>query len=180
LREAALFVQSEILYSDELGIVTRFVVGAMLLSHGVRRDTRAHVIFDEEVCITFDGKSVRNVRPDEQSLAGILRAGLKKSVGRVMGGIYANRIEIEEFLGRAKGARVYYSGPFGRLEDVPQDFFAVFGYPNIRIVDELNRAGFLPLNLGRVDLLPDQAVVILNNKVDRKVAEKMISGGHVG
>jgi len=168
LRETALLVPSKILRSEELGVATRFVVGAMLLSHGVRPDVRAHIIFDEEICVTFEGKSMRNVRPDEQSLAGILRAGFERGEGRVMRGISAKRIDIDEFLCSARGAKLYYSGAYGRVEELSQEFFAVFGYPNLGIEDRLSKLGFLPVNLGRVDLLPDQAVVVLNNKVDRK------------
>ncbi len=161
-------VPSKILRSEELGIATRFVVGAMLLSHGVRPDARTHIIFDGKICITFEGKSMRNVRPDEQSLAGILRAGFERGEGRVMRGIFAKRIDIDEFFGGVRGARLYYSGAYGRVEDLPQEFFAVFGYPNLGIEDRLTKIGFLPVNLGRVELLPDQAVVVLNNRVDRK------------
>ncbi|MCX8182284.1 MAG: hypothetical protein N3D12_04125 [Candidatus Methanomethyliaceae archaeon] len=169
MREFALLVPSKIISSEELGIVTRFVVGSMLLSHGVRPDSRAHIIFDEKICITFDGKSMRNVRPDEQSLAGILRAGLERGAGRVMMGISAKRIDIDEFLSGVRGAKIYYSGAYGRVEDVPQDFFSVFGYPNLGIKESLCKSGFLSVNLGSVDLLPDQAVVVLNNRVDRKL-----------
>ncbi len=169
MREIALLVPSEVLSSKKLGIVTRFVVGAMLLSHGVRPDARTHIIFNGQVCITFEGKSMKNVRPDEQSLAGILRAGIEKGVGRVMAGIFVKKIQLEEFLEGAKGARLYYSGACGKIEDIPNDFFAVFGYPAIGVEESLIRKGFTSVNLGRRDLLPDQAVVVLNNRVDRKL-----------
>ncbi|MEM4214492.1 MAG: hypothetical protein QXZ28_04820 [Candidatus Methanomethylicaceae archaeon] len=168
MREFALLVPSKIISSEEFGIVTRFVVGGMLLSHGVRPDARLHIIFDESICITFDGKSMRNVRPDEQSLSGILRAGFERGAGRVMAGIFAKRIDLGEFLKSPRGAKLYYSGAYGRVEDFPKDFFVVFSYPNLRTEERLCKAGFLSVNLGKRDLFPDQAVVVLNNKVDRK------------
>ncbi|MGQ9759375.1 MAG: hypothetical protein ACUVQ5_02225 [Candidatus Methanomethylicaceae archaeon] len=173
MREAALLALSKVMNSEDLGVVTRFVVGAMLLSHGVRADAKAHVVFDGTKCITFDGKSMRNVRPDEQSLSGILRAGIKKiegrGGGRVMPGIFAKQIQIQELLREAKGARLYYAGGYGRVEEVPEDFFVIFGYPGLEIEEELLRRGFLSVKLGRVPLLPDQAVVLLNNRLDRRL-----------
>lgn len=170
MRESVLIVPSKFLNTDDIGVVTRFVVGAMLLSHGVRADARAHIIFDREKCITFDGKSMRNVRPDEQSLSGILRAGIERAGSRtgtkVMKGISARKIELEHFLSEGKGAKLYYAGPYGRVEEVPKDFFVVFGYPKLELEEALSRAGFMPLNLGKATLLPDQAVVVLNNRLD--------------
>ena len=146
----------------------------MLLSHGVRPDARAHIIFDGDRCITFEGKSMRNVRPDEQSLSGILREGIERARSgtgtRVMRGISARRIELEHFLSEGKGAKFYYGGPYGRAEEVPKDFFVVFGYPKLEIEEVLMRAGFTPLNLGKAMLLPDQAVVVLNNRLDCRLA----------
>lgn len=173
MREAALLAPLKVLYSEDLGVVTRFVVGVMLLSHGVRPDARAHVVFDREKCITFEGKSMRNVRPDEQSLSGILRAGIERiegsGGGRVMPGIFARQIQIEEFLREGKGVKLYYAGGYGRIEIIPKDFFVVFGYPELEIEGELLKEGFVSVNLGRIPLLPDQAVVLLNNKLDRRL-----------
>jgi len=174
LREIVLLAPSSSLSSEEGGIVTRFVVGALLLSHGTRTDVRVIVFFDSEKCVSFEGNSMRNVRPDEQSLSGILRAGLKRlggaGSGRVMQGINAHLKPFEEYLKEARHARLFYGGAGGKVTNFNSDFVAVFQYPSMsrQMEDDLCRHGFLPMHLSERVLSPDQAVVVLNNTVDRR------------
>jgi len=164
---------SEAVSSDGSGHISRFVVGALLLSHGARRDVRLDLVFDGERCISFDGGSMRNVRPDEQSLSGILRAGLRRlndrGEGRIMQGINTCNSTLEELLEGAKGTRLYYAGAGGRASGGGDDFCAVFQFPSLEGETEgkLRKAGFQSVNLGRCQLYADQAVVVLHNKADR-------------
>jgi len=159
--------------SDEAGIITRFIVGGLLLSHGARRDASVTLIVDNSSCIQFEGNSMRNVRPDEQSLSGILRAGMRRLNGpgrrRIMQGITAFGGSLEEVMRRSKGVKVFYSAAGGRGACLQQDFTAVFQYPGLtRSMEELLlRNGYTPVHLGVKGLIPDQAVTILNNLADR-------------
>jgi tRNA pseudouridine-54 N-methylase len=174
LREIALLAPSSAISSDEAGFVTRFVVGALLVSHGARRDVRVMVFFDGSRCISFDGGSMRNVRPDEQSLSGILKAGLKKIDGRgscrVMQGINAYTEKFEEYLDGVRSMKIFYRGAGGRDVSLEDDFTAVFQHPEMS--EEVERLlisrGFTPVRLGRGPLPPDQAVVMLSNRADRR------------
>ncbi|MCS7097435.1 MAG: hypothetical protein NZ922_00405 [Candidatus Methanomethyliaceae archaeon] len=168
MREYSLFVPSNIINSNEIGIVTRFVVGAMMLSHEIRRDVRVNIVFNARFCITFNGKSMRNVRPDESSLSGILRAGLSRR-GRVLPGVVIREVNIEKFLSEAKGAKLFYSERIGRIQEVPEDFFIIFQYPKLEIEEILLKMNFSPIKLGKRNYFPDQAAVILNNRLDRKL-----------
>lgn len=170
-----LLTPSSALLSEEAGLITRFVVGALLLSHGARTDVRVIVLFDGEKCVSFEGNSMRNVRPDEQSLSGILRAGLKRlggaGSGRVMQGINAYSRPFEEYLKEARRTRFFYGGAGGKATNFSSDFVAVFQYPIMsrQMEDELRRHGFSPVRLSERALSADQAVVVLNNMVDRRV-----------
>lgn len=174
MREIVLLTPSSALLSEEGGIVTRFVVGALLLSHGARTDVRVIVFFDGEKCVSFEGNSMRNVRPDEQSLSGILRAGLKRlggaGSGRVMQGINAYSKPFEEYMKEARHTKLFYGGAGGKVTNFNSDFVAVFQYPTMsrQREDELRRHGFSPMRLSERTLSPDQAVIILNNRVDRR------------
>jgi tRNA pseudouridine-54 N-methylase len=156
--------------------MSRFVVGALLLSHGVRRDVRLDLAFDGEGRISFDGGSMRNVRPDEQSLSGILRAGLRRlrerGGGRIMQGINTDHIPVEDLLDGAKGARLYFAGTGGKSPVPGDDFCAFFQLPSLEDGTEgmLTRRGFRSVSMGRCQLSPDQAVVVLNNRADRILA----------
>lgn len=167
-----LLAPSSELISGRGGGISRFVVAGLLVSHGARTDAKASVIFDGERCVAFEGWRMRNVRPDEQSLSGILRAGIKKAEygGRVMQGITASRktlMEAIEGWGR-KGGRYYYAGMHGKVSAVGSDFLALFEYPEMQKSTEevLCSHGFERLKLGRRDLFPDQAAVVLHNLVD--------------
>lgn len=169
MREYSLFVPSSIINSNEIGIVTRFVVGALMLSHEIRRDVKVNIIFNAKLCITFDGKNMRNVRPDESSLSGILRAGLNRGKGKILPGVIVKEVNIEKFLSEAKGDKLFYSEQIGKILDISKDFFIIFQYPKLEIEETLLRMNFLPIKLGKGSYFPDQAVVILNNKLDRKL-----------
>lgn len=181
MREIALLAPSSVLSSDEAGAVSRFIVGALLLSHGARRDVRAMLFFDGGSCISFEGGSMRNVRPDEQSLLGIIRAGLKRlqdprreGAGgrRVMQGINAFSTSLEDYVKDAKGMKVFYSGAGGRTVELRQDFTAFFQYPELDgdVRKMLSKNGFVPVRLGSCQVAQDQAVVLLNNLADRAEA----------
>jgi len=175
VRELVLLAPSSELGSGRGGGISRFVVGGLLVSHGARADAKVSVIFDGERCVTFEGWRMRNVRPDEQSLSGILRAGLNKADrgGRVMQGITASRKTLREVIEGwgSKGGKYYYAGAHGKVSGVGSDFLAVFEYPEMRKSTEetLLAHGFERLKLGRRDLFPDQAVVLLNNIADERM-----------
>ncbi len=173
MRHIVLLAPSAAISAREAGLVCRFVVGALLLSHGVRRDVRLDLCFDEEKCISFDGNSMRNVRPDEQSLSGILKAGLRRldqsGEGRVMQGINAYISTIEELLTASKGTKLYYSGKGGTTTNLSGGFTAFFQFPALEeaVAGELQKIGYKAIGLGKCLLSPDQAVVVLNNHADR-------------
>lgn len=173
MRHIILLAPSGAVSGGEAGHLSRFVVGALLLSHGARRDVRLDILFDGACGIGFDGGSMRNVRPDEQSLSGILKAGLRRvrerGGGRIMQGIRTYGSGLGGLLDGAKGERIYFGGAGGRPAALGGDFCAVFQYPSLDGENEslLMKAGFQRAGLGRCPLFPDQAVVILNNRADR-------------
>ncbi len=174
LREFALLAPPDALSSREAGIVTRFVVGALLVSHGARRDVRVTVYFGEAGAVSLDGASMRNVRPDEQSLSGILKAGLRKvrdqGRGRVMQGIHAGDADFFDAIKAQKGSRVFYKSAGGRAVSLDGDFYAAFEHPALqpRTEEALSKAGFCAINLGGALMPVDQAAVVINNRVDRQ------------
>ena len=156
-------------------IITRFVAGGLLLSHSARKDVGVTLIFDGRSCVSFEGGSMRNVRPDEQSLSGIIRAGLRRLTvagkGRIMQGINVFNEPMEEQLEDLIGTRIFYAGAGGKTANLQpqQDFSAVFQHPTLgsQTRETLLKAGFIQVRLGRCQLSVDQAVVALNNMADR-------------
>ncbi len=70
--------------AGRLDVLCRCVTGALLRSHGVRSDTRVHLVLADEFTVRFDGDSVRRLNPDERSTAALVRGALEdreKAVG---------------------------------------------------------------------------------------------------
>ena len=154
------------------GLLTRFIAGSLLLSHGTRKDVWAAVLFDDEVLVSFEGWAMRNVRLDEQSLSGILRAGLRRAEEgkkpRVLQGVSAKRADIADLAPRLPGRRFFFDGP-GSTHGIGADISVVFCCKGIDhgVSDWLKSSGFDPLRLGARRLTADQAAVIVNNAIDR-------------
>lgn len=55
------------------GELTSIVSSALLLSHGIRRNVKLYVLFSNGY-LYIDGGSVRNLRPDYESMCGLIRA----------------------------------------------------------------------------------------------------------
>jgi tRNA pseudouridine-54 N-methylase len=170
LRRFFLLTSSKFINYDEIGIITRFIVGAMMLSHNLRKDVCTYIIFDNKVCIIFEGKSMKNVRPDEKSILGILKSGLlridSKKESRILPGVIARKIIVEDFLNNLPSPKFFYSSTYGKTEKLGENFSIIFGYPKIENLCILLK-NFVPFKIGKTDLYPDQLVVIINNKIDK-------------
>lgn len=64
--------------AGRLDVLCRCVTSALLLSHGVRPDSRIHLVLDDAVTITVDGAEVRRLNPDERSTGALLRGALEE------------------------------------------------------------------------------------------------------
>jgi tRNA (pseudouridine54-N1)-methyltransferase len=63
--------------AGRLDLLCRCVGAALFLSHGIRDEVRVHLVLRDELVVTFDGATVRNARPDERTLAGLVRAAIE-------------------------------------------------------------------------------------------------------
>lgn len=64
--------------AGRVDLLVRCVGAALFTSHDIRRQSRVHLVLRDEVTVTFDGGTIRNARPDERSLAGLLRSALDR------------------------------------------------------------------------------------------------------
>jgi tRNA (pseudouridine54-N1)-methyltransferase len=62
--------------AGRMDLLARTVVAALLRSHGVRADSRVHVVLDGAYTLVVDGATVRHLRPDERSTAARVRDAL--------------------------------------------------------------------------------------------------------
>mgnify|MGYP000153301407 FL=1 len=64
-------------------MLCRCVGAALFLSHGIRDDVRVHLVLQDECTVSFDSASLRNARPDERTLAGLVRSALDSAADAV-------------------------------------------------------------------------------------------------
>ncbi|ELZ09528.1 hypothetical protein C479_11940 [Halovivax asiaticus JCM 14624] len=63
--------------AGRLDALCRSLTAALLRSHGIREDVRVHLVLQDELTITVDGREVRRLNPDERSTAARIRTALE-------------------------------------------------------------------------------------------------------
>ena len=68
------------------GELASIISSSLLISHGIRRNAKLYVLFNKGY-LYIDGRNVRNLRPDYESMCGLVRAALsgKTKYGIVYG-----------------------------------------------------------------------------------------------
>jgi tRNA (pseudouridine54-N1)-methyltransferase len=64
--------------AGRLDVLCRCVSAALCLSHGIREETRVHLVLDDTYTVVFDGATVRRLNPDERSTAALVRGALEE------------------------------------------------------------------------------------------------------
>ncbi|MDF9745578.1 tRNA (pseudouridine(54)-N(1))-methyltransferase TrmY [Natrinema salsiterrestre] len=63
--------------AGRLDALCRSITAAFVTSHGIREDVRVHLIARDEYTITFDGRELQRLNPDERSTAALVRKALE-------------------------------------------------------------------------------------------------------
>jgi len=56
-----------------IDVLCRCVNSAFFLSHGFREDVRVHLVLSDTLTVQFDGPTLRNLHPDERTIASRIR-----------------------------------------------------------------------------------------------------------
>jgi len=99
-----------------MDLVARCVNSALWLSDTLRRNTKIHILLEGRpnppIMVTFDGKKLKGVSPDERNIAAWIRRALEwwlsteENPGKwfdVQSGIKVAKIGLEKFLERLEG-----------------------------------------------------------------------------
>jgi tRNA (pseudouridine54-N1)-methyltransferase len=172
--------------SGRLDVLVRCLRAALLVSHGLRRDTVAYLVLlgtpEAPRAIRVDGPTARFLRPDERSLAVIVQ----KALGQPLEGA--------GFTALRNGIAVASGGLDAVLADLGPGapYLLEEGAPDVREValdapdpvfflgdhlgfDEATRAvlarlGATPVGLGPVSVHAEDAIVLVANELDRRDA----------
>jgi len=172
--------------SGRLDVLVRCVRAALLVSHGLRRDTVAYLVLlgDPRApkTLRFDGASARFIRPEERSLATLAQKML--AAGR----------EGPGFVSMRPGIAIAHEGLSAVLAELGDatPYVLEEGAPDIReacldvrdaafffgdhrgfegsVREELAAIGAIPLGLGPVSVHAEDAVTLVVNELDRRAS----------
>ncbi|TYT61414.1 tRNA (pseudouridine(54)-N(1))-methyltransferase TrmY [Natrialba swarupiae] len=63
--------------AGRLDALCRSITASFVTSHGIRSDVRVHLVAQDELTISFDGRELRRLNPDERSTAALVRNALE-------------------------------------------------------------------------------------------------------
>jgi tRNA (pseudouridine54-N1)-methyltransferase len=171
--------------SGRLDVLVRCVRAALLVSHGTRSDARAYLVLlggpRAPRALRFDGATAKFLRPEERSLATLVKKSLASASGEAF-------VEVRPGVALAEGgldavlADVRGAAPYVALEDAPDLREAAIAGGDVAFFfgdhlgfDEPTRGklaaiGATPVGLGPVSVHAEDAVAIVANELDRRAA----------
>jgi tRNA (pseudouridine54-N1)-methyltransferase len=175
--------------SGRLDVLLRCVRAALLLSHGLRRDVVVYLVLlggsRAPRVLRFDAAAAKFVRPDERSLATLVRKALASG----------HDVRAGEFLDARPGISVMSGGLEGAIADLGDATPYVLdeGAPDIRELAQLGRdsafflgdhlgfddatraqlaaIGARPISVGPMSLHAEDVIAIVSNELDRRGAQ---------
>jgi tRNA (pseudouridine54-N1)-methyltransferase len=176
--------------SGRLDALVRCIRAALLVSHGVRRDVRLYLVLRggprAPRTVRIDGRTATFLRPDERSLATLLKKALATDVdGEVDGfaparpGIAIARGDLEVALADVGEAALFVldeGAPDARVDGAFGRPSAVFVLGDHLGFDEgtrasLARLGATPRSVGPRSLHTEDVVTLIVNELDRHDAK---------
>jgi len=151
------------------------ISSALLISHGMRRDTKLILAFNDDTYIKFLGERLKYVRPDCQSTAGILRKILRENERRrlkskhIFPGIMVGR---GKFIDLLKGPnQTYYSTDRGRdlySTILQSDFKFIIGYPQLSEEElaAVKRKNGIPIRISLKYKSPGPLITLIHHRCD--------------
>lgn len=163
-------------------ILSSTVYSALLISHRVRLDTKLILYFLDSIYISFTSNTLKNLRPDMQSIIGIFRKVsliLSKSkqtskVFRILPGIICGYKDFPGVIGNLDYLFFYWDKGI-RVENIyfPKNFKFLICYPNIELNDLelLVKGGARPVKIYSKYKLPGPIIMVVNNYIDKQVGK---------
>ena len=170
--------------SGRLDVLIRCLRAALLISHGVRRDTIVYLCLlglpDRPRSLRFDGPAARYMRPDERSLATVIKKCLAAPSGggefdEVRPGIAIAEGGVERVLADLGEVPLYVleeGAPDLRTHAVAaaDSCFVLGDHLGIpaAIRDVLRARGAQPVSVGPLSLHAEDVITLVANELDRR------------
>ena len=175
LRRFVLLIDSVGTALGEMPLLARCVSSALMVSHGLRRDSELYMLVRGRGALVLRAEALRRVHPDEHSLQGVLSKGLnaldRGRRGPVHSGVYVRDLGLGAVV--EKGSDLIYVHDRGRP-------LPARGFKSVRLVavaplrgygpedlSELRDLGGEPVRVSVKNVSPDVAFVLVNYEMDR-------------
>lgn len=161
-------------------LLARAVTAGLLTSHGVREDARVHLVLDDALTVSVDGATVRNLHPDERSVAALLRSAVDARDGAIghqpaepSPGLSVRRMDLDATLDRLADDGplfvLHEDGPPATEVETPTDpVFVLSDHREFTAADRdaVDDRDATRLRLGPTALHADHAVTVANHWLD--------------
>lgn len=172
--------------SGRLDVLVRCLRAALLVSHGTRKDVRAYLVLQggprAPRSLRFDGATAKFIRPEERSLATLVKKSLACDAAGASGFVEVRPgVALAEAGLDAVIADVGRAAPYVALEDAPDVRDAsidaagdvAFFFGDHLGFDDAARAALdairaTPVGLGPVSVHAEDAVALVANELDRR------------
>lgn len=181
--------------SGRLDVLLRCVRAALLVSHGLRRDTVVYLVLlggpEAPRSLRIDGSAARYLRPDERSLAVTVQKALTEASRATQAETKGSFVAVRPGIAVAEGGvdavlADLGEGPRYVLEEGAQDVrdhplggdHGTFFLGDHLGFDEASRAalaGVEALSVGPVSLQADDVITLVANELDRREARAIIA-----
>jgi len=173
--------------SGRLDVLLRCLRAALLVSHGVRRDTVVYLCLlglpEAPRTLRFDGAAARYLRPDERSLATVVKKALATQAAE--GGGF---VEVRNGVAIADGGwdavrDAVGDSPSYLLEEGAADIreqadlrpdavFVLGDHVGLEATlrSELIECGAIPISVGPTSLHSEDVITLITNELDRRAA----------
>jgi tRNA (pseudouridine54-N1)-methyltransferase len=171
--------------SGRLDVLLRCLRAALPVSHGVRRDSVVYLCLLGDPArvrtLRFDGPAAKYMRPDERSLATVVKKALatpcEPCFTEVRNGISIAAAGVESVWSELEGCGLYVleeGAPDVRAVALPpRDCAFVIG-DHLGVPDsvrrELDARGAQPVSVGPLSLHAEDVITLVANELDRRAA----------
>ncbi|WP_255150856.1 tRNA (pseudouridine(54)-N(1))-methyltransferase TrmY [Halorarius halobius] len=164
--------------AGRLDVLCRCVTSALFLSHGIREETRVHLVLQDEFTVSVDGATVRRLNPDERSTAAVIRTALDatdEAIGHQPAepspGVELYRMGLAATLDRVGGdvVELHEDGdPVAARDPVADPTFVLSDHRDFadREADLLAERADARVRLGPERLHADHAITVAHNWLD--------------
>jgi len=163
--------------AGRMDLLARSVNAALLASHGIRERARVHLVLDG-FTVSIDGATVRNLHPDERSIAALIRSALADRADAIghqpaepAPGVAVYRMGLATTLDRLDGTvvQLHEDGDPAIEASIPSDPVFVLSDHNDftdEEVDVLAERADSRVRLGPTALHADHAISVAHNWLD--------------